>query len=140
MKVELNRIEDYPICIMKRFSHLTACLLLVLMPLQALAAVNLMVCNSLMQASATQPVQAVEAMPCHQMTSQVTSSADQADDEMQSQVCKARCATLCASMHALTVNILTDLPKSLSTAIDAYPVSYTSIAQQRLQRPPIFFI
>lgn len=137
--VELNPIEDYPIIMMKRFSHLAACLLLVLMPLQALAAANLMVCNSLMQAGVTQYVKASGAMPCHQVASRV-SNADQASDEVQSQVCKARCATLCASMHAITVDIQTDLPKNLSTAIDAYPVSYTSIAQQRLQRPPISFI
>jgi len=124
---------------MKRFSHFAACLLLVLMPLQALAAANLMVCNSLMQAGATQQVETAEAMPCHQAVNQV-SSADQASDEMQSQVCKARCATLCASMHALTMNIQTDLPKNVSTAIEAYPVSYSSIAQQRLQRPPISLI
>ncbi len=124
---------------MKRFSHIAAYLLLVLMPLQALAAANLMLCNSLMQAGVTQPAQAAKVMPCHQVASQI-SNAGQTGDESQSQVCKARCATMCASMHALTMNIQTDLPKNLSTAIDAYPVSYTSIAQQRLQRPPIFFI
>lgn len=136
-RIELNRIAVYPISMMKRFSHLVACLLLVSMPLQALAAANLLVCNSLMQASAiATSAQAAEAMmPCHQVSSE-----DPASDDVHNQVCKARCATLCANMHVLTVNTQTDLPKNLSTAIDAYPVSYTSIAPQRFQRPPITLI
>ncbi|MFW5432538.1 MAG: hypothetical protein ACKE5M_03415 [Methylophilaceae bacterium] len=119
---------------MKRFSHVVAYLLLVMMPLQALAAANLMVCNSLMQAS--EVTQTANVMSCHQMN---IAEKDYAS-ETQHQLCKARCAAMCASMAALTVSIETHFLENLPTAIDTDHHSYTSIAQQRFQRPPISFI
>ena len=119
---------------MKRFSHLVACLLLVLMPLQTLAAANLMVCNSLMQTD--EAAQTAKVMPCHQMNMTGEDNAS----ETQHQLCKARCAAMCAGMVALTVSIETHFLKNFSTAIDLDRHNYTSIAQQRFQRPPISFI
>jgi roadblock/LC7 domain-containing protein len=121
---------------LERFSQFFACVLLVLIPLQGLAAANLSICNSLMQA---EPKQA--NMPCHEgMVKAAEKSTDSQSAKHQSQ-CKAACATLCASLCAMTT-----LPSNIqsasflaSTALAGLPhQSYASITQPNLQRPPIF--
>ena len=113
---------------LKRFSHFLVCLLLVLIPLQAVAAANMSICNSMMQSSAQQ---AMQNMPCH--------------DNMNSKhgeksTCKAHCAALCAGLSAMTV--LPSNPPATNFLVVAQTVSFTqpvyvSVTQPNLQRPPI---
>jgi hypothetical protein len=114
---------------LKRFSHFIACVLLVLIPLQGLAAANMSACNSIMQAEAKQA-----NMPCHEGMVKAEKSAEHQSP------CKAACATLCASLC-----VMTTLPSNFkaasflaSTALVSQPhQSYASITQPNLQRPPI---
>jgi hypothetical protein len=124
---------------LKRCSHFFACLLLVLVPLQALAAANMLVCNSLMQADASQftsaKQQAKQTMPCHQ-----NMAINKTTDTHKSN-CKTSCDALCASLCAVTVLTNGIKPTSLlnsSKAIGFGDQNYVSITQSSLQRPPIF--
>jgi hypothetical protein len=124
---------------LKRFSHFFAWLLLVLMPLQGLATVNMSLCNSMMQSleSASKQVN----MPCHEgMSKSAEKPTDNTPEKHQSQ-CKAACATLCASLCAMTALPSNIQPASFlaSSALVSQPhQSYASITQPKLQRPPIF--
>jgi hypothetical protein len=115
---------------LKRFSHFFACVLLVLIPLQGLAAANMSICNSLMQAEAKQV-----NMPCHEGMAKTEKSAEHQSP------CKAACATLCASLCAMTTlpsNIQAASFLTSSTLVSLPNQLYASITQANLQRPPIF--
>lgn len=137
---------------LKHFSHFVAYLLLVLMPMQALATANMLVCNSIMQSTNVNlnaknaqqlPSQSIEqsinqslaAMPCHQQmtkksTQQSTSKA----------TCKSICASLCANLCGLTamqVQIQSIFAVNLAQTFDFSVQTYASITQPNLQRPPI---
>lgn len=117
---------------LKRFSHFFACLLLVLIPLQAVAAVNMSICNSIMQSDAQQ---AMQNMPCHD-----NMNSKHGEKSTSKAHCKTNCATLCASLSAMTA-----LPIMMPAAtfllfaqIVSFPQkAYVSITQANLQRPPI---
>ena len=136
----------------KRFSHLFAWLLLVLMPLQAFAAANMLVCNSMMQAQNTiiqiaTKVIAVDDManmPCHKTLASEAKHQDLSKEKTTCKMaCKMYCATVCASSCALTA-VSNQLKPSFvhptTEAIDFNHQIYASITQASLQRPPIFFI
>ncbi len=129
---------------LKRFSHIAIYLLLVLMPLQSIAAANMLICNSMMYMGKVSGKSQI--MPCHEhMNSMVSNSISQKHDSDASHsrkykdVCKANCAH-CASMCAMAA-----LPSHLKSAVLetlaqtlGYPYqSYTSITLPNLQRPPI---
>ncbi len=119
----------------KRFSHYVACLLLVLMPVHALATANMLVCNSLMQSQAIK--QSLNAMPCHQS---VTNTESETSDKSP---CKASCASVCANMCAMTVlsvAIQSGFALNLTQLFSFNNLPYVSITQPNLQRPPITFI
>ncbi len=124
---------------LKHFSQFFACLLLVLIPLQSIAAANMLVCNSMMQAQSNP--QQVQVEPCHMHMAGMSKSMASPSEKHQSPCCKTTCATLCASLNAMTV-----LPSSIkpatflvSTALISIPYqAYASITQPNLQRPPIF--
>jgi hypothetical protein len=122
----------------KRFSHYFACLLLVLIPLQALAAANMLVCNGMMQAEASKQIAA--EMPCHQhVTKHAANHTKQA--ESHKSACKTNCATVCANLCALiaaTNNIKLSFALNESQIVDFNQLIYVSITQTNLQRPPIF--
>ncbi|PCI53026.1 MAG: hypothetical protein COB34_08650, partial [Methylophilaceae bacterium] len=83
----------------------------------------------------------VNEMPCHQMKRVIVDGNQMSDREHLS--CKAHCASICASMCALTVASAAVPSGFLLTShqtIDLYSQHYISIAQPRLQRPPITFI
>ena len=119
----------------ERFSRFFACLLLVLMPLHALATANMLVCNSLMQSQAVK--QSLNAMPCHQpMTNTGSETSDKSP-------CKASCASVCANMCAMTAlpaSIQSTFALNLIQDFDFSSQPYASITQPSLQRPPIAFI
>ena len=122
---------------LKRFSYLFACLLMVLMPLQGFAAANMSICNSLMQ---TYTAKKMQNMPCHQHMTSMTKMHDCCKHKSS---CKTNCATLCASLSGLTAlpTELKPMPLlAMSNALVSYTKLYTSITQANLQRPPIFFI
>ncbi len=120
---------------LKHFSYSFACLLLVLIPLQGVAAANMSICNSLMQSDSQHAIlgdEAMQDMPCH--------------DEMKQgkkNTCKTHCAALCASLSAMTA--LPSVTPATTFVVSTQTVSlpqqvYVSITQPNLQRPPISFI
>ena len=132
---------------LRRFSFFFAYLLLVLMPLQAIAGANMLVCNSMTQAHTLSSLQTqtqtqdqillTDAMPCHQKIDSVVT------EKSSSYPCKASCASVCANMGAV---IALTAPMQLSFALNTNHgfsfnnFSYASITQPNLQRPPITFI
>jgi hypothetical protein len=120
---------------MKLFWRRFACLLLVLLPLQSIAAANMLVCNSLMQLAQGQaltqtPAQA-NSMPCHDMGKK---------PDHQHQKSSKNCGVLCNSLCAVVA--ISDMPTmsiQLPTAqlIGLNAESYISITLPQLQRPPI---
>jgi len=120
--------------VLKQFSHFFACLLLVLMPLQSVAAANMSICNSMMHTNTQQQAQ---TMPCHEG---MISEANKQVPEKQQGSCKTVCAALCASLSAMTA--LSSNPPATTFLVSAQTVSfpqqvYVSITQPNLQRPPI---
>jgi len=123
---------------LKRFTHFFACLLLVLMPLQGIAAANMSICNSMMQSHEQQNVKQLQAKPCHMHM--VGMANIKQSSCKHNTVCKTACATLCASL-----SVMTEMPSDikpahfmLSTALLSTPYqAYASITQPNLQRPPI---
>ncbi len=115
-----------------------ACLLLVLLPLQALAAANMSICNSMMQTESTRQK---TAMPhCNMHMSDATQNTTQHSPQNQNDSCKTHCASLCASLCAMTAlpsNLgLANLPAA-SKKLFSSQALYTSISLASLQRPPI---
>jgi hypothetical protein len=123
---------------LKRFSHFFACVLLVLMPLQGLAAANMSICNSMMQAQSSAPTSA--SMPCHKHMASMASDVNKNQQAPCKTVCKTVCATLCASLGAITALPSDIKPAAFlaSSALVSLPNQlYASITQPNLQRPPI---
>ena len=149
-QVELKLYLDYPNCMLRRFSYFFACLLLLLVPLQSIAAVNMSICNSMMQAgtkhtntlqaSTTQTSTQLQAqkMPCHDMNSNAHSNSHSEGKS----TCKTSCAALCASLCAMTA-LPSNMPVASfiasSSLVQMRHQTYVSITQPNLQRPPIFF-
>ena len=139
------------ILMLRRFSYSFAYLLLVLMPLQAIAGANMLVCNSMTQAHTQSSLQTqtqtqtqtqdqillTDAMPCHQKIDSVIT------EKSSTYPCKASCASECANMGAV---IALTAPMQLSFELNTNHdfsfnnFSYASITQPNLQRPPITFI
>ena len=124
---------------LKRFTHFAAYLLLVLMPLQALATANMLVCNSMMQSNAAKYAaenanSAASEMPCHQHK-----ATQKADESQSTSSCKTTCANLCA-LTAMPVQIQCNFALNATQVFDFNYQIYASIPQQNLQRPPITFI
>jgi hypothetical protein len=131
-QVELKLYLDYPSFMLRRFSYFFACVLLVLMPLQSIAAANMSICNSIMPTNTQQQAQ---TMPCHDdMNSNSHGESKSA--------CKASCAALCVSLCAMTA-LPSNMPVAsflASSSLLRMPHQpYVSITQPNLQRPPIFF-
>ena len=124
---------------LKRFSFFAAYLLLVLMPLQALATANMLVCNSMMQSNAAKYAAenesiAASEMPCHQH--KATNNHHQSDSKSS---CKTTCANLCA-LTAVPVQIQTNFSLDATQVFDFNHKIVDSVPQKNLQRPPITFI
>ena len=140
----------------KCISYYFACLLVVLMPLQALAAANMLVCKDMMRTSITQAnTQKIENAPCHKHMASMTvdsknqhitnveiSGAEKYNKDTPCKTsCKAVCATLCASLVTMAAqpNDITAVIFLVSSTLISMPNQvYASITQASLQRPPIF--
>lgn len=143
---------------LKRYSHFVAYLLLALLPMQALATANMLICNSMMQAKVVSKSVVDESaeltfeMPCHQtIQNEVRQNvvSDDSHDKNHPQTShdsnshKSSCASVCANMCALTAmpaNIQSTFALNFTQAFDFNHQSYTSITLPNLQRPPIAFI
>ena len=137
--LELKTLFSCHEFMLKRFTHFAAYLLLVLMPLQALATANMLVCNSIMQSNvamneAENTNSAASEMPCHQH--KATNNHHQPDFKSS---CKTTCANLCA-LTAMPVQIQSNFALNYTQVFDFNNQIYASIPQQNLQRPPITFI
>lgn len=132
---------------LKRFSYFIAYFLLVLMPIQALATANMLICNSVMQSQHMQSMSdqhekltqaSASTMPCHQHM-----ATEKTDKPESKSPCKSSCASLCANLCALTampVQLNTSFALNLIQRFDFNHQIYASIPQPNLQRPPITFI
>lgn len=121
----------------KRFSRLCACWLLVLMPLQSFAAVNMSICNDMMQVEVSQQ-EKTQIMPCHQHTKSMLDAKENLPDKPSS--CQTSCTALCASLCAITALPSNIMPLSLQVSAQAASLlnqTYTSITLENSQRPPI---
>ena len=138
LQLELKLYLSYPKFMLKRFTYFFACVLLVLMPLQGIAAANMSICNSMMQSHEQQNIQQLQAKPCHMHMAGMTNIKQSSCKH--DTACKTACATLCASL-----SVMTEMPSDikpahfmLSTALLSTPYqAYASITQPNLQRPPI---
>jgi hypothetical protein len=127
---------------LRRYSHFFAYILLLLMPLQVLAAANMRVCNSVMQLSNQSTV---SVMPCHNMKMAMADMTKASDNDAHKNTgkstCKTACASLCASLCSLTALNQTAAAMPVlvaSQAIVAHNNTYTSYSPPKLQRPPNF--
>jgi hypothetical protein len=129
----------------KRFAHIFAYLLLVMMPLQSIAAANMLVCNSMMQSTDAKVSdigasnQQMETMPCHEHMAHMASS--HTSNSKHKDACKSTCGTLCSTLCAMTAlpnDINSALTTSSSSLITLVEQSYASITLPNTQRPPIF--
>lgn len=123
---------------LKRFSHLFVYLLLAIMPLQAVAAANMLVCNSMMQTESNQ--QQLETMPCHEEMTSVAADIENPMHGKHQGSCKTNCATLCSSLCAMTalpIDIKSALLPVSDLLVSSTHQTYASITLPSLQRPPI---
>jgi hypothetical protein len=125
---------------MKFISQFFACLLLVLIPLQAIAATNMAVCNKMMQATAANEYVSAD-MPCHKHMDNVVEVAQFQEKSNSNTECESYCAAICASLYVISItSSMVNLSDYLvSTSIISKPdQAYASITQANLLRPPIF--
>lgn len=125
---------------MKFISHFFSCLLLVLIPLQAIAATNMAVCNKIMQANAANENFSSD-MPCHKHMDNLKEAAQAQEKSNLNTECESYCAAICASLNVISItNSMINLSDYLvSTPIISKPdQAYASITQANLLRPPIF--
>jgi hypothetical protein len=120
----------------KHFSQFFACLLMVLIPLHAIAASNMTMCNSMMQLNVSS-TQTNADMPCHE---HMDNTPEAMQDE-KSNISSVHCAAMCASLHVISIMPGEMNPTSylaLPPVISMPDQAYTSITQANLLRPPIF--
>ena len=129
---------------LRRYLHGFAYLLLLVMPLQGIAAANMLVCNSLMQASHELPLQAslasdtgVDRMPCHETMANIAEHQQPSSTASEKGHCGALCSSLC-TVAALPHLFNLGLNTNPSTGIIASDQTYVSITLPTFQRPPIF--
>jgi hypothetical protein len=126
---------------LKRFTHMFAYLLLVLMPLQSIAAANMLVCNSMMQSHTSNIAskQEVSAMPCHEHMANMAASTNMTDSKHKD-ACKSTCGTLCSTLCAMTAlasDLKTAINSNSSHLVSLTEQSYVSVTLPNTQRPPI---
>ncbi len=129
---------------LKRFSHIAIYLLLVLMPLQSIAAANMLICNSMMYIDKVS--EKSQMMPCHEHINGMVSNSisqkkdsDASNSKKYKDVCKANCSH-CASiceMAALPSHLESVVLETSSLAFSLTYHLYASITLPNLQRPPI---
>ncbi len=120
---------------LKRFSNIAIYLLLVLMPLQSIAAANMLLCNSMMTMDKVS--EKAQTMPCHEHMNSTASN--DINLKHNGDVCKANCshcASLCA-MAPLPSHLKSATLETSSQTFSLAHQAYASITLPNLQRPPI---
>ena len=122
-----------------------ACILLVLLPLQALAAANMLACNSNMQTETMVQKMPMPHCNMHMANSEHSTNIEQSTKNstqhmpQQQDNCKAHCANLCASLCAMTA-LASDFNftylQAASKPLFNNQSQYRSITLASLQRPP----
>lgn len=137
---------------LSRFLRPFAYVLLLLIPLQGIAAANMLVCNSIMHLQQlTQASQAPQThdMPCHahlkpviQVKTDTIATNSHVDyGKTHTSPCNGSCNAVCASLCAITIlpsNAKTVMVPNVSALVSATHFSYVSVTLPSLQRPPIF--
>jgi hypothetical protein len=119
---------------MKRYIHWPVYVLLLLLPLQSIAAANMLVCNRLQQVNHTMDA-AKATMPCHDSVEDDSSSVP--SQQQVNNDCKMICSSLLTASavpYALTISVITNTVPRLMSSED----TYLSVTLPRFQRPPIF--
>lgn len=128
---------------LKRCSHFFAWLLLVLIPMQALATANMLVCNSMMQTSVVKQSAklASNVMSCHEDTNTVSEDSQHGNHQPlpYKSSCVSMCANICALM-AMPTHIQSNFALNSIQLSGFKHLNYASITLPSLQRPPITFI
>jgi hypothetical protein len=128
---------------LRRFLHTFAYLLLLVMPLQSIAAANMLVCNSLMQSNYNLSLQVkssadkADNMPCHEAKANVAEHQQPTSTASEKSHCGVLCNSL-SSVAALPQLFNLGLSSSASTGVIAIDQNYVSITLPTFQRPPIF--
>jgi hypothetical protein len=125
---------------MKSISKSFTYLLLVLIPLQAIAATNMAVCKKMMQATVANEHVSAD-MPCHKHMGNVMEISPLQEKSNSNTECESYCAAICASLNVISItNSIIKLSDYLvSTSIISKPdQAYASVIQANLLRPPIF--
>lgn len=128
---------------LKRFSLFFAYSLLLVIPLQGVAAANMSICNSMMQSESqpvSQDIQAMQDTPCHDS---MNNNKQHTEKHSENNPCKTSCAVLCASLNTMTVLPSTTPATTFLVTVQTINIPqqvYVSITQPSLQRPPISFI
>ena len=122
-----------------RTTQLIAFILMLLISLQSVAAANVSICNSMMQAQLGE--QNATAMSCHQHMAGMSKAIPNQHGCADKTICKTICATLCASFSAMAAipnDIRPVVFSAASSSMRMLHQSYTSVTLPNLQRPPIF--
>lgn len=129
----------------KLFSHITAYLLLMLIPLQSIAAADMLICNSMSMLKVKNVSVQPDNMPClTHMAKLVKVSIGDSNrahtDTPHESDSKTSCATFCYGMCAMTVLPSEIKSQALLTPTQIFGLAYqayTSVTLPNLQRPPI---
>ncbi len=128
---------------LKRTNRLCAYVLLAVLPLQGIAAANLLVCNSVMQVTTTAAIASTatqNVMPCHEPLSNMVNQHTSDNNHSSVPMCKSTCNAICASMNAFASPQMqaTQAPRAILQIATQFVQSfYASITLASLQRPPI---
>ena len=117
-----------------------ACLLMVLIPLQAIAAANMAVCNSMMQVAKISEYSSAD-MPCHKHMDKVLKVTQDQKKSNSKTASESNCAAMCASLNVSSIipSVVNPTDYLASVSIISMPYqAYASITQANLLRPPIF--
>jgi hypothetical protein len=127
----------------KRYRPWPLYLLLILLPIQSIAAANMLICNSVQQLGLIESHQTIEShqktaqenMPCHAVMD------DKKNAETAQNDVKNHCGIICSNLltapntyHAITLGVHANTVPYLISATK----TYSSITLPTLQRPPIF--
>lgn len=116
---------------MKRFNSILALLLVLLLPMQGLAAATNSLCHQISSSSHETQVAHDEGHACHQAAKHHSHS----DPQKEKDHCVSACGQL--NMAAMTIGVSTDLVKFTPSYGMNASKTYLSVLLPKLQRPPI---
>lgn len=125
---------------MKYISKFPAYLLLVLMPLQAIAAGNIAACKSMSNTAVASDITNVD-VPCHQHIDNLPEHMHDQNESNTKTVCELSCTIVCANFNVVSIIPSTIIPehhRASSLMLTTCHQPYASVIQANLLRPPIF--